>query len=163
MRTWTPQALAQTAFALSIDAQWPGVVLTLPHGAAAWMGAAVEAGTLIAAPGPVTLRAQWQDQTAERAIDVLPSAQVEFAVRVPAQPAPQAVYLAGDAFTLGGWDPAGVPLRADGPVWRATVPMAAGTPYRFKLTRGGWDSVEKGPNGEELQDRQGAGQTAHSA
>jgi predicted alpha/beta superfamily hydrolase len=155
IRPWAPQVLAQTSFALSVDARWPGVVLTLPHGAPMWMGGPVEAGALIAAPGPVTLTAQWQTRRAEWAVEVQPSAQVEFVVRVPAQPAPDAVYLAGDAFTLGTWDPAGVSLQREGDTWRGTVPMAAGTPYRFKLTRGGWDTVEKGPNGEEIQDRQG--------
>lgn len=52
------------------------------------------------------------------------------------------------------WDAAGVPLRRDGDGrWRATIPVPAGTTVAWKVTRGSWATVEKGPRGEELFDR----------
>ena len=76
-------------------------------------------------------------------------------MRVPDQPVANAVFLTGDAAALGTWDPAGVPLRNVNGVWTATLPLPAGAPYAFKVTRGTWETVEKGPNGEELADRRG--------
>lgn len=53
------------------------------------------------------------------------------------------------------WDAAGVPLRRDPDGrFRATIQVPAGTTVAWKVTRGSWATVEKGPRGEELVDRQ---------
>lgn len=82
------------------------------------------------------------------------AATVTFEVSVPvATPAGAVVHLAGD---FQGWRPgdADWALRrgADG-VWRHTAAFTDGQPLQFKFTLGGWESVEKGPAGEELQNR----------
>lgn len=82
------------------------------------------------------------------------AAVVAFEVAVPADtPAGATVFLAGD---FQGWRPgdAGWALDrgADG-LWRRRVEFADGRPLQFKFTLGGWERVEKGPAGEELQNR----------
>lgn len=79
---------------------------------------------------------------------------VAFDVTVPADtPADATVYLAGD---FQGWNP-GAPdwalaRGADGH-WRREAAFTAGQSLQFKFTLGGWGRVEKGPLGEELQNR----------
>lgn len=64
------------------------------------------------------------------------------------------IYFAG---TLNGWDP-GNPdfvLAEDevGNWWITLPPQPDGTTIQFKFTRGDWGKVEKGPSGEEIQNR----------
>lgn len=82
-------------------------------------------------------------------------AAVTFEVRVPATtPADAKVWVAGDLPALGSWNGHGAELArgADG-AWRVTLPIAAGTAFEFKLTRGSWDTVEKDAQGGELANR----------
>ncbi|MBK8164937.1 MAG: alpha/beta hydrolase [bacterium] len=79
---------------------------------------------------------------------------VSFEVAVPPDtPGGAIVHLAGD---FQGWRPgdADWALRPgeDGR-WRFRTDFAEGRPLQFKFTLGGWDRVEKGPAGEELQNR----------
>jgi predicted alpha/beta superfamily hydrolase len=69
-------------------------------------------------------------------------------------PAEDLIYLAGD---FNGWNPASpeyVLARNQEGLWFITLPArAAGTQIQYKFARGGWDKVEKGPNGEEIANR----------
>ncbi|MFO7617971.1 MAG: alpha/beta hydrolase-fold protein, partial [Bacteroidales bacterium] len=64
------------------------------------------------------------------------------------------IYIAGD---FNGWNPASPEYalaRNREDLWFITLPArAAGTQIQYKFTRGGWDKVEKGPNGEEIANR----------
>ncbi len=53
------------------------------------------------------------------------------------------------------WAPDGVPLQraADGKHWRGFVPAKDGSTVEWKLTRGGWDTVEKAEDGGEVKNR----------
>lgn len=82
------------------------------------------------------------------------AAVVTFDVTVPAQtPTDAVLYLAGD---FQGWNP-GAPdwalARAADGHWQRQATFAAGQALQFKFTLGSWGSVEKGPAGEELQNR----------
>ncbi len=82
------------------------------------------------------------------------AAVVEFEVAVPADtPAGATVHLAGD---FQGWRPgdaAWALSRGGDGLWRYRAEFADGRPLQFKFTLGGWERVEKGPAGEELQNR----------
>ena len=82
------------------------------------------------------------------------TAGVTFRVLAPATtPAGDSVFIAGD---FQGWNPRNpayaLTRQLDGR-WTISLPLPAGAPIQFKFTRGGWDRVEKGPNGEELPNR----------
>lgn len=84
------------------------------------------------------------------------SIDVEFRIRVPQDtPSDAKVYLAGNLKALGGWKPNGLALRrtADGQ-YRARVVIPKGGILEYKTTLGSWQTVEKGPNGEEIPNRQ---------
>ena len=70
---------------------------------------------------------------------------------------------AGDTIHIAGsfpapypqWDPGGLPLTRDDTTHaHITLTMPEGTALQYKYTRGSWDSVEKGPNCEEIPNRQ---------
>ncbi len=74
------------------------------------------------------------------------------------------VYVACDLALNGQapWTPNGFALTQDATIptrWRAsiatigTMQVTAGTTIHWKLTRGSWDKVEKGPQGDEVPDR----------
>jgi pullulanase len=90
-----------------------------------------------------------------RGADAAPTAvPITFQVQLPASTPPGSkIYLAGD---FQGWEPHSPPylLTETAPLARTlTLDFAVGTSLHFKLTRGSWASVEKGPNGEEVADR----------
>ncbi len=69
-------------------------------------------------------------------------------------PAGDIIYIAGD---FNGWNP-GDPQFAlainEDNLWQITLgPKPEGTTYLYKFTRGSWETVEKGPNGEEIANR----------
>lgn len=82
------------------------------------------------------------------------SASVTFLVTVPADtPAESKIHIAGD---FQGWDPGSAAhelTRQDDGRFAITLELDIGTSIAFKFTRGSWDYVEKGPNGEEIDNR----------
>ena len=82
------------------------------------------------------------------------AAVVTFEVVVPASTPPGAtVYLAGDFQSWRPGEAAWALVRQPDGRWTCRAPFADGRPLQFKFTLGGWDRVEKGPAGEELQNR----------
>lgn len=69
-------------------------------------------------------------------------------------PSSAVLWLSGNRAELGQWNGAGVRLTrdADGR-HRATLDLPVGTPLEFKVTRGSWDTVEKGATGAEIANR----------
>ena len=83
------------------------------------------------------------------------SVEVTFVVTPPAAtPAGATLWISGGVPELGSWSGAGLRLapRADGS-HAGSVRVERGTLLEFKATRGSWDTVEKGPGGEELSNR----------
>jgi len=80
---------------------------------------------------------------------------VDFYVTVPADTAPDAtIYLAGNLSEIGGWKADGVALnRLDTGEYHAQLRLPRGRTLEYKVTRGSWDTVEKGPGGAELHNR----------
>jgi predicted alpha/beta superfamily hydrolase len=81
-------------------------------------------------------------------------AEVTFRVAVPEDTDPGAtVYIAGD---FQSWQPGHADSKLnriqDG-VWEIVLPLEAGKAIQFKFTLGGWERVEKGPEGQEIQNR----------
>lgn len=80
---------------------------------------------------------------------------VHFAVTVPPEtPRYQRLYLSGNVTELGSWRADGLELKKedDGRYVR-TIELAGGVPVEYKVTRGSWNSVERGPDGAEMDDR----------
>jgi predicted alpha/beta superfamily hydrolase len=86
---------------------------------------------------------------------------IEFSISAPAEtPNDQTLYLSGDSVELGSWDAAGVPLhRQDDGKYHATVSLLSGIPHKFKVTRGTWGTVERGPNNADIPDHEFTGET----
>lgn len=86
--------------------------------------------------------------------DASTRASVTFLVAVPADtPAESKVHIAGD---FQGWDPGSAAhelTRQDDGRYAITLEFDIGTSIAFKFTRGSWAFVEKGPAGEELDNR----------
>src|SRR5262245_12128665 len=81
-----------------------------------------------------------------------PLATVEFVVTVPpGTPEGEPIFLSGGAKALGGWSPKGVLLTKlpDGR-YSARVELPIGSRIEFKVNRGSWALVEKGPGGAEV-------------
>ena len=80
---------------------------------------------------------------------------VDVYVTVPADTAPDAtLYLAGNLEEVGSWKADGVALnRLDTGEYHAQLQLPRGRELQFKITRGSWDTVEKGARGEELHNR----------
>jgi enterochelin esterase-like enzyme len=78
---------------------------------------------------------------------------VKFVVKPPAEtPADQDLYLSGSAPTMGNWEAAGVRLerQADG-TYGKTIELMTGVEYAFKVNRGSWGTVERGPNMADVE------------
>nr|WP_206204267.1 alpha/beta hydrolase-fold protein [Thermococcus sp. 18S1] len=79
---------------------------------------------------------------------------VTFIVSVPDYtPENDSVYIAGD---FNGWNPGDENYRLrkrDDGKWEITLEFRRGTKIEFKFTRGSWETVEKGRNGEEIPNR----------
>ncbi len=80
---------------------------------------------------------------------------IHFAVTVPPEtPRYQQLYLSGNVKELGSWRADGLELKKeDDGRYVATVELAGGVPVEYKVTRGSWNSVERGPDGVEMEDR----------
>jgi len=89
-------------------------------------------------------------------LSVFVQGQVTFIIdSLPAYTPPEdLIYIAGD---FNGWnpgDPAYVLSKNEDQKWFITsAPAAEGTQIQFKFTRGSWETVEKGAQGEELSNR----------
>jgi predicted alpha/beta superfamily hydrolase len=75
---------------------------------------------------------------------------------LPANTPPQdQIYIAGDFNEWNPGDPEYALLKNEYQKWYYTsVEVPEGTHILYKFTRGSWETVEKGPNGEEIADRQ---------
>jgi len=78
-----------------------------------------------------------------------------FVVTVPSNtPTESTIYVAGNQTQIGGWNPGAVPLyKALNGRYAIVLSFAEGTSLEYKLTRGSWPTVEKGPAGEEISNR----------
>ena len=105
--------------------------------------------------GPWTVRLQaerWGTPSAS------PTPAVAFIVRPPASTPPhEALFVAGSLPALGAWDGRGLRLEAAREGAHAAVleGVPGGTDLAFKVTRGSWYTVEKGPGLEEIANRAG--------
>lgn len=80
---------------------------------------------------------------------------VLFVVTAPPEtPKDQTLYLSGSAPELMAWDAAGVPMdhQPDG-TWTKEVMLMSGIEHEFKVTRGTWGTVERGPNNQDMPNR----------
>lgn len=80
---------------------------------------------------------------------------VHFVVKAPARtPAGAVLQISGDQAALGNWSGSGLALmRGEDGLWRGTLTLPAGTAFEFKVTRGGWETVEKDAAGGEIGNR----------
>jgi predicted alpha/beta superfamily hydrolase len=81
--------------------------------------------------------------------------EITFHITVPAgTPESDSVFVSGNRPELGTWDGHGLRAarRAAG-VYEASVSFPDSVALEFKITRGGWETVEKGPTGEEVPNR----------
>ncbi|RME88201.1 MAG: hypothetical protein D6785_01110, partial [Planctomycetota bacterium] len=78
-----------------------------------------------------------------------------FKVKIPAKlPKNGVVYLSGNLFELGKWQPDFLPLEKKGPKeYEILWELPKGKTIEFKFTLGNWKMVEKGPHGEEISNR----------
>ena len=83
-----------------------------------------------------------------------PTARLVFAIDVPeSTPAHTEIWVSGNLPQLGSWNGRGIQARAEGGRYCAQVQLPAGARVEFKVTRGSWDTVEKGRSGEEIPNR----------
>ncbi len=76
-----------------------------------------------------------------------------FVVDVPANTPPDSeIWISGNQSALGDWNGAGVKLAKGltSNLYGTCVDFATGTNLEFKVTRGSWDTVEKDPQGREI-------------
>jgi predicted alpha/beta superfamily hydrolase len=80
---------------------------------------------------------------------------IHFAVSVPPEtPRYQKLYLAGNVKELGSWRAEGLEIKKqDDGKYHAYVQLAGGVPIEYKITRGSWNSVERGTDGVEMDNR----------
>jgi len=127
------------------------IVLSQPEGQVELdaAGAPVAARTLRVDPATPVVRF-----AVERFGPATPSTQHQtvFVVTVPGNTPPGAdVWLSGNHPLLGNWNGAGVKLhKAMGNRYATTLSFAPELSLQFKATRGSWESVEKGAQGEEI-------------
>lgn len=83
-------------------------------------------------------------------------AAVKFVVQVPASTPPGVLYLSGSSTALSHFGrPNAVALsrRASDGAFVSLVSLPKGVPVWFKITRGSWDTVERGASGEDIPNR----------
>lgn len=106
--------------------------------------------------GGMLLSTKLEDMRANQAAIAPPEkVTVHFAVTVPPEtPRYQSLYLAGNVKELGSWRAEGLELKKeDDGRYSATIQLAGGVPVEYKVTRGSWNSVERGPDGAEMENR----------
>ncbi|MBD3368438.1 MAG: hypothetical protein GF405_09760 [Candidatus Eisenbacteria bacterium] len=109
------------------------------HMRAGYVALVLAALLAAAAPGPAIAR----------------EAMVTFRVRVPEGTPPDAgVYITGNIDALGPWDPGKVELgRIDDRLFAITIILPPGLDLRYQITRGTWDTVERGADFGPVTDR----------
>lgn len=81
--------------------------------------------------------------------------QVALLFSVQAPPAASPVVVVGNDNALGAWEPSDGLSESENPGRSLALTLVpANTTILYKYTLGSWETVEKGPNGEELGDRQ---------
>lgn len=129
-----------------------------------WMSAPSEQVALDASGQPVpeqTLTPTKKSQTVGVSVERwgppagITQPQTVFVVAVPEHTPPESpLYLVGNQPELGEWDPGKVQLyKAVDNSYALTLSFEPGRFLAFKVTRGSWEKVEKGPQGEEITDR----------
>ena len=82
------------------------------------------------------------------------AAEVTFRVTVPADTDPAAtVHIAGDFQSWQPGNPEYQLVSLGEHLWEIVLPLETGQAIQYKFTLGDWDRVEKGPKGEEIQNR----------
>ena len=103
---------------------------------------------------PSTEVPKGDNETTSTAAETPGVVKVTFIVSVPDYtPENDTVYIAGD---FNGWNPGDENYRLrkrDDGKWEITLEFKKGTKIEFKFTRGSWETVEKGRNGEEIPNR----------
>jgi S-formylglutathione hydrolase FrmB len=77
---------------------------------------------------------------------------VQFVVKPPTgTPENQPLFISGSAPTMGNWreDGARLDRQPDG-TYAGTIELMSGVEYAFKINRGTWSTVERGPNNAEI-------------
>ncbi|MDF1520599.1 MAG: alpha-amylase family glycosyl hydrolase [Brevefilum sp.] len=75
--------------------------------------------------------------------------QLTIEVSVPAF-TPGTVFIVGNHESIGNWNPGSVALsHVDATTWTKTIDILDGTSLEFKFTRGNWETVMKGADGNE--------------
>ncbi len=111
---------------------------------------------IIVGLGGMLAYTKYEDMLASQAALAPPEkVTVHFAVTVPPEtPRYQKIYLAGNVTELGSWRAEGLELKKDDDGrYTTTVELAGGVPVAYKVTRGSWNSVERGPDGADMEDR----------
>jgi predicted alpha/beta superfamily hydrolase len=79
---------------------------------------------------------------------------IQFIVEIPDQSEGESrIFLAGNLGPMGAWKPDGLPLARTNGHYTGMVELPRGKTLEYKVTRGTWESVEKGPGGEEVKNR----------
>src|SRR5437764_11382195 len=69
-------------------------------------------------------------------------------------PADARIYLAGNLDQVGKWKADGVAMKKlDSGEYQIELKLPKGQTLEYKITRGSWETVEKGVNGEEIDNR----------
>ncbi|MEW6556668.1 MAG: alpha/beta hydrolase-fold protein, partial [Elusimicrobiota bacterium] len=81
---------------------------------------------------------------------------IQFNVKVPSYTqTTDSVFISGNIAELGNWDSGKIKLEKIGNfIYQKSFSLLKGTKVEFKFTRGSWETVEKGKNGEELSNRE---------
>src|SRR2546430_12545618 len=65
-------------------------------------------------------------------------------------PAEATIYVAGNLDQVGKWKADGVAMKKlDSGEYQVELKLPKAQTLEYKITRGSWETVEKGPNGEE--------------
>lgn len=79
---------------------------------------------------------------------------VSFRAAAPADtPQYDVLFISGNCPELGSWNPGQVSLVKKDGAYALDVEVKAGVPLEYKYTRGSWDTVEKGADFSELENR----------
>lgn len=140
-------APSELRWTVRLDQPGAEAALTLEGGVVAAMHTAIDED-----PGPLALTAhvdRWGPTEGASAHALA------FLVRIPDfTPAHEAIHIAGGTPELGAWDGPGLVLApAREGYLAASVEIPDLRSVSFKVTRGSWFTVEKGPSGEEIPDR----------